>query len=190
MYHVSTVVPPRKRRADAELNRGRILESAVRLYRELGPHVSLDAIAAHAGVGSATLYRNFATRSDLRTAVLRARLAQVAAFLGTLDDEDDAWLAFESYARFLTSFADNTLVDVLVVSPAQSPDIAEARDALRPLVQHLIARAQGTGALRADYTLEELNVFVYAHTKVLSEPLIAPADAARLLDHYLEGLRP
>jgi serine phosphatase RsbU (regulator of sigma subunit) len=54
----------RRRRADAEQNYGRIVESAARLLRQ-DPDVTLDAIAAAAGLGRATVYRHFHGRREL-----------------------------------------------------------------------------------------------------------------------------
>jgi serine phosphatase RsbU (regulator of sigma subunit) len=54
----------RRRRADAEQNYGRIVESAARLLKE-DPDASLDAIAAAAGIGRATVYRHFHGRREL-----------------------------------------------------------------------------------------------------------------------------
>ena len=54
----------RRRRADAEQNYGRIVETAARLLKE-DPDASLDAIAAGAGLGRATVYRHFHSRREL-----------------------------------------------------------------------------------------------------------------------------
>ncbi len=60
----------RRRRADAEQNYGRIVESAVRLLKQ-DPDVTLDAIAAAAGLGRATVYRHFHGRRELVTVARR-----------------------------------------------------------------------------------------------------------------------
>jgi AcrR family transcriptional regulator len=61
-------------RADAARNRRRILASAARLIEEHGvEHVSMDAIAAEAGVGKGTLFRRFGDRSGLVMALLDER---------------------------------------------------------------------------------------------------------------------
>ena len=53
-------------RADAVRNRAKILEAAERLFRERGYDcVSMDAVAAEAGVGKATIYRRWRTKQDL-----------------------------------------------------------------------------------------------------------------------------
>jgi AcrR family transcriptional regulator len=58
-------------RADAARNRERILCAARRLFDEKGAScVSMDEIAAEAGVGKGTLFRRFGSRAALATAVL------------------------------------------------------------------------------------------------------------------------
>lgn len=62
-----------KERADAARNRVRILEAAGRLFAERGVSaVSMDDIAAEAGVGKGTLYRRFVDRGELAAALLGA----------------------------------------------------------------------------------------------------------------------
>jgi AcrR family transcriptional regulator len=61
-------------RADAARNRRRILAAAARLFEERGvERVSMDAIAAQAGVGKGTLFRRFGDRSGLVMALLDER---------------------------------------------------------------------------------------------------------------------
>jgi AcrR family transcriptional regulator len=57
-------------RADARRNRDAILSAARETFEEQGVFAPLDAIALRAGVGNATLYRNFPTRDDLVSAVI------------------------------------------------------------------------------------------------------------------------
>jgi AcrR family transcriptional regulator len=58
-------------RADAARNRARILEAAARLFAERGVEaVSMDDIAAAAGVGKGTLFRRFGDRAGLALALL------------------------------------------------------------------------------------------------------------------------
>jgi AcrR family transcriptional regulator len=61
-------------RADAARNRGLILAAAQRLFDERGvDQVSMDAIAAEAGVGKGTLFRRFGDRAGLVHALLDQR---------------------------------------------------------------------------------------------------------------------
>jgi AcrR family transcriptional regulator len=66
--------PARRERADAARNRERILAAAERLFAEHGvAAVSMDAVAAAAGVGKGTLFRRFGDRSGLAAALLDER---------------------------------------------------------------------------------------------------------------------
>jgi AcrR family transcriptional regulator len=65
---------PRPERADARRNRLKVLEAADRLFAERGvKNVSLDAIAAEAGVGKGTVFRRFGDRAGLAVALLDER---------------------------------------------------------------------------------------------------------------------
>jgi AcrR family transcriptional regulator len=65
------VMRPATERADAARNRQKILCSARRLFEERGlANVSMDDIAADAGVGKGTLFRRFGDRASLAHALL------------------------------------------------------------------------------------------------------------------------
>jgi AcrR family transcriptional regulator len=65
---------PVKERADAARNREKVLAAAARLFAEKGVEaVSMDAVAAEAGVGKGTLFRRFGDKSGLAVALLDAR---------------------------------------------------------------------------------------------------------------------
>jgi AcrR family transcriptional regulator len=58
-------------RADAARNRDKVLAAAEKLFAEHGPScVSMDAVAAEAGVGKGTLFRGFGDRAGLFLALL------------------------------------------------------------------------------------------------------------------------
>jgi len=58
-------------RADAARNRERVLATAARLMAERGPDcLTMDALAAEAGVGKGTLFRRFDSREGLMGALL------------------------------------------------------------------------------------------------------------------------
>lgn len=71
---------PRPERADARRNRLRVLAAADRLFTEQGvKNVSLDAIAAAAGVGKGTVFRRFGDRAGLAVALLDEREQELQA---------------------------------------------------------------------------------------------------------------
>lgn len=66
--------PPPRERADAARNRARILVAAAKLFRERGVDaISMDAVAAQAGVGKGTLFRRFGDKAGLASALLDDR---------------------------------------------------------------------------------------------------------------------
>jgi AcrR family transcriptional regulator len=74
--HGSGLTPPRER-ADAARNRLRVLDAASKLFAEHGvAHVTMDDIAAAAGVGKGTLYRRFGDKGGLAFALLDERERQ------------------------------------------------------------------------------------------------------------------
>src|SRR4051794_25426604 len=77
---VPVVGESRPERADARRNRLRVLEAADRLFTEHGvKNVSLDAIAAAAGVGKGTVFRRFGDRAGLAVALLDEREQELQA---------------------------------------------------------------------------------------------------------------
>jgi AcrR family transcriptional regulator len=64
----------RPERADAAENRRKVLAAAERLFASCDPAcVTMDAVAAEAGVGKGTLFRRFGDRASLARAVLSER---------------------------------------------------------------------------------------------------------------------
>jgi AcrR family transcriptional regulator len=66
----------RRQRADAARNRARLLEAALGCFRESGLEVGVSEIAERAGVGRATLFRNFPTKHDLVMAIIVERMRE------------------------------------------------------------------------------------------------------------------
>ena len=66
-------------RADAQRNVEALLTAATQEFAAQGVDVNVRAIAARAGVGTATLYRHFPLRSDLIAAVFRREVDSCAA---------------------------------------------------------------------------------------------------------------
>ncbi|MFL5829444.1 MAG: TetR/AcrR family transcriptional regulator [Solirubrobacteraceae bacterium] len=76
---------PRRERADAVRNREALLEAARRLLGQCGPDgITMDAVAAEAGVGKGTLFRRFGDRASLFRTLIddRERAFQEALIRG------------------------------------------------------------------------------------------------------------
>jgi len=68
------LTPPPRERVDAARNRAAVLQAAARLFAEHGvAAVSMDQVAAAAGVGKGTIFRRFGDKAGLAVALLDAR---------------------------------------------------------------------------------------------------------------------
>jgi AcrR family transcriptional regulator len=99
---------PRPERADARRNRLKVLEAAERLFAEQGvKNVSLDAIAAAAGVGKGTVFRRFGDRAGLAVALLDEREVELQAkILSGPPPLGPGAPAVERVAAFLEAYLD------------------------------------------------------------------------------------
>ncbi len=196
-YAVKTADPaPRKAprpRADALRNRERIVAAAREMFVEFGPEAPLDEIARRAGVGNATVYRNFPDRDALVREVVCSVIDRTseAAELALTETGD----AFEALSRFVHTAADeriNALCPMVSCAFDQHhPDLQAARERVEQLVAALMERAREAGQLRPDVGVGDLMVAVAQ----LSRP---PAGTAclhvdrfvhRHLQLFLDGLR-
>ncbi|MFI6705576.1 TetR/AcrR family transcriptional regulator [Nonomuraea sp. NPDC050478] len=117
--------PPPKERADAARNRAAVLEAAARLFAEHGVEaVSMDQVAAAAGVGKGTLFRRFGDKSGLAAALLdaRERVLQEAILHGPPPLGPGA-AAGERLAAFVDAYFDYLLehLDLIRMSETAAP---------------------------------------------------------------------
>ncbi len=177
----------RTQRADVRRNRAALVRAAAQEFGRRGLDAPLDAIASAAGVGNATLYRHFPTRRDLVQAVFAEEMAGYAAAVERALAEPDPWTGLRGYlAEICALQAGNRALADLVVS-AEYPD--ETRPAVVEHLCRLLDRARTAGRLRADFTVEDVALFLMANAGVVRHvdgP--APVASARLVALLLDGL--
>ncbi|MFD0020053.1 TetR/AcrR family transcriptional regulator [Streptomyces sp. NPDC058382] len=114
--------PPPTERADAARNRAAVLEAAAQLFAEQGVDaVSMDQVAAAAGVGKGTLFRRFGDKSGLAAALLdaRERVLQEAILSGPPPLGPGA-PADERLAAFLNAYFDYLLEHLALVRMSET----------------------------------------------------------------------
>jgi AcrR family transcriptional regulator len=138
-------------RADAARNRERILAAAGEVFATRGLEVTLDDIAAHAGLGVGTVYRRFANRDELIEALFQERLTQVAALASAAAEEPDSWAALTRLIEGMGAIvaADRGLFEAMICRP-ESGGRAAVRERMLPIVGGIFERARADGYLRAD----------------------------------------
>lgn len=82
-------------RADAQANRGKILEGAVALFAEKGLGAEMKEIAEASSVAVGTLYRHFPSKDDLRMAVVMEAVGGLLNAGRAADREDDPRVALQ-----------------------------------------------------------------------------------------------
>ncbi|MBY8884705.1 TetR/AcrR family transcriptional regulator [Streptomyces sp. PTM05] len=190
---VAVKARPSRMRADASRNRERIVTAAREALVEHGPDMPLDEIARRAGVGNATLYRNFADRRDLIRTVTLSVMDRVAARAeGLLDEEPDA---FEALRHFTHQAADERVGALCsLLSGAfdrDEPELLAVRDRLTRAVEALVDRAQAAGQVRPDVGAGDLMLALSQLTRPLPGTACVDIDhfVHRHLQVFLDGLR-
>lgn len=140
--------PPPKERADAARNRAAVLEAAARLFAEHGVEaVSMDQVAAAAGVGKGTLFRRFGDKSGLAAALLdaRERVLQEAILHGPPPLGPGA-AAGERLAAFVDAYFDYLLehLDLIRMSETAAPGARYRIGAYRFWHRHVAILLDGT----------------------------------------------
>ncbi|MGW3076331.1 MULTISPECIES: TetR/AcrR family transcriptional regulator [unclassified Kitasatospora] len=187
-----------KLRADASRNRERIVLAARDAFVEHGADAALDEIAKRAGVGNATLYRNFPDRVALihEVAVLvKNRVLALAETAMAEADAPDGDGPFDALQRFAHASVEEKVGGLCAlfsnhVDP-YDPELADIRKRLQAAVGGLMERARVAGELRPD--VENGDLFIALSQ--LTRPL--PNTSCRLYDEFvhrhlqifLDGLR-
>ncbi|MDQ1018658.1 TetR/AcrR family transcriptional regulator [Streptomyces afghaniensis] len=194
---MQTATPtPRKAprpRADALRNRERIVTAAREMFVEHGPEVPLDEIARRAGVGNATVYRNFPDRDALVREVVCSVLDRTgAAAERALTETGDAFEALERFAHISADERISALCPMVTSTfDKNHPDLEAARERVERILETLMNRAKAAGQLRADVGVGDLMVAV---AQLSRPPAGTPCFSAdrfvhRHLQLFLDGLR-
>ncbi|XVU26003.1 TetR/AcrR family transcriptional regulator [Actinoplanes sp. CA-054009] len=172
-------------RADAERNRAKVIEAAMKAFAEDGLSVSVAEIGRRAGVGTGTVSRHFPTKESLFEAIVGAEVAEIHA---EAERVRSAFGPGEAFARFFAfmvgrAAADRGLAEAL---SGGGFDIEAAADRtghdLEGLESSLLVDAQRAGAVRPDVTR--------ADVKALLNACVAAPDRERMIQIVLAGLRP
>lgn len=186
-------------RADALRRRNALIDAAIELFRTQGPEVTLDRVAERAGVGIATLYRNFADKDALAIACIErmgiAFLERQQDINHRLEDADAAaaQALVHDYAQALLDIGAATLIPVFIPErlSALDPTLLPELEKLIAGGDLFIARGQAAGAIGPGVTHLEFVTGLLALTRPRTVDLAEyqPDIEARMVDLYLAGVR-
>lgn len=176
------------KRADAERNREKILAAARAAFADPATDVSMAAVARRAGVGMATLYRNFPGRQELLEALYVDEVDAVCAAAATAAGDTpgarlDDWL--RSFFDFFTN--KRHVGDELLRAPDADRGFFESsRARVLAAGRPLFEAAQRSGEVRADLSFDQALELVHAVAKIEGDR----AYLQPILSAALAGLRP
>jgi len=182
---------PRPLRADAQRNRDKLLDVAVRAFSQGGPDVTLDAIAKDAGVGIGTLYRHFPTREALVEAAYRNELARLCDAVPDLlrdlppDQAMRRWM--DRFVDYMTT--KRGMADALraVIASGGNP-YEQSRVRLFAAITALLSAGAQAGTVRSDVAAVDVLASLGGISLAAGEP-DQREQAGRILDLLMDGLR-
>jgi AcrR family transcriptional regulator len=139
-------------RADAQRNRERLLEAAATVFAEHGLDVSVGEVALRAGVGRATVFRNFPTKQDLIAAIVRKRIDDaVAAGRELLVGDDPGESAFAFIGEIVgRQRLDRPLFEACADEFLARPEMRAAYTRVLELLDSLLDAAKQAGTVRRE----------------------------------------
>lgn len=179
-------------RRDARARRDALIAAAAQCFSESGYGVALEEVAARAGVGRGTLYRNFRDREALAVAIFASELDRVDAIVAeghdlrrTIADlvrtgGRGSMLIARIGAELIAGSGDRAVLDALGQRLAAS---------LEPLA----ARARAAGDLRADIDGRRLGLALRMIGGLLPRPHAGEEDERQLseaIDLVFDGIGP
>ena len=176
------------RRADAERNRDKILAAARTAFADPEAQVSMAEISRRAGVGMATLYRNFPGRRELLEALYTDEVDALCQAAETVDGETPGAVFMAWLSRFFDYFTSKRHIasELLEHTDSSNPLFDNNRTRVLAAGRPLLVAAQYAHEIRDDLTLEQVLDMIVAIAKINGDPgYLGP-----ILQAMLDGLRP
>ena len=178
-------------RADAQRNRERILQVAFEVFASEGLSVPVREITRRAGVSTGTFSRHFPTKEARFEAIVLSRarwLGEQAARLAGSRDPGAAF--FEFFDLVVEEGAANRGMAEALAGAGYDLDSSTAREGfeLTSAISELLARAQGTGAVREDVDAADVKALITGCLARTPTPA-DPAARLRMTRIAAQGLR-
>ncbi|MFD4406332.1 TetR/AcrR family transcriptional regulator [Nocardia sp. NPDC058499] len=187
-------VPPESRlRADARRNSEQIRSAAIGAFQGQGLTVPLEQVAEAAGVSKATIFNRFGGRIGLIEAVIEElvsnELFAVIDHTRTIEDVGERITYYLTALRDL-QYRQPAFNDVLLQTYPHSQQLMEICRAGNEANEGLIAAARTSGALRPEFTADDLHALVVDTALALKHGTRPPRDDYDRRTHYLlDGIR-
>ncbi len=172
---------------DPDGKRERLLAAAGELFAREGIEAPMPAVAAAAGAGVGSVYRQFPSKEDLLAALVVRRLESVIADVeAAVAQRREAWPAFRS---LMWKLADRQAADDVVAEAmatvSDHADVAALAGRCEQRLESLLAAAREQGSLRADAGAGDVRLLLAA---VRATRRREPESWRRMLELGLDGL--
>lgn len=171
-----------------EGKRERILYAAGRVFAADGLDAPMPAVAAAAGVGVASVYRQYPSKTDLLAALVTERLHQIRdAAIAAAARDVDRWTALTEMLWMLVER--QSADDFLGEAWQRVSDHTTVDDASRRAIEaigRLVVEARDEGTVREDATAADIRL-LFAATRAARS--VDPAGWRRMLTLLIDGLR-
>jgi AcrR family transcriptional regulator len=186
---VTTIEP--QRRKDAQRNREAILAAARELFADCAD-VPMYEVARRAGVGQATLYRNFPDRRNLAAALLGEHMESTERLAAEHAGDPDAFFVLlrdvvETVARFYP------LGQLAREDACLGSELDRRRRRLADLMKEPLRDAKAAGTVRRDLTIDDVFLVVSMVKGAVDRAVDRAGRAAaatRALALVLDGITP
>jgi AcrR family transcriptional regulator len=173
---------------DAHEKRARLLLAAGEVFARDGLDAPMPAVAAAAGAGIGSVYRQFPSKHDLLAALVVERLQESER--GTelaLASGEDRWSALTGMLWTLAERqAGDDVLGEAMATVSEHPAVVEALAATVIALERLLAAARAEGRLRADATTLDLRL-LFAATRAASQ--LEAGAWRRMLELGIDALR-
>lgn len=173
----------------------RILDVALRRLREDGYNrMSVDAVAADAGVSKPTIYRRWSSKADLATAAIRT-LQLLEPPVDTGSSAGDLAQTLENFCRSLLRPNGMSLVGTVIAEESHTPELIRLfRERLvsprRKLLRAILDKAESRGEVRPGVNLDcAVNMLVGAfYSRYLADSHIPSSFPRQLVEIVWSGI--
>jgi len=143
-------------RSDAAARRRAVLSAARRIYADEGVDVPIQKIADAAGVGRATVHRNFFDRKGLLLALLDEELDQFESNLAAVDLRRQPFALFDAFATL--SLTNAALLPQWQTMNAREQEFADVRAKFVRIVERALPDVVASGTIRPDLSVLDVEL--------------------------------
>lgn len=172
----------------AHAKRATLLRAAGEVFARDGLDAPMGAIAAAAGAGIGSVYRQFPSKRDLVAALVLERLGDAEqGAQNALAGTDGPWTAL---IRLLWDLAERQVADDVyaeaMATVSERRDVHEALANTTAALERLLAAARAEGRLRSDATTLDLRL-LFAATRAAAQ--LEPGAWRRMLELGVDALQ-